>query len=89
MTESKIHGQNDWNVAIHYNENKFYKVQIEKTLKEFILRIFTENGELLKESRVDLNEVWNKDHEEYFALGDPHSNYYQGSFKIKEISMQY
>jgi len=78
-----------WNAAIHYNANTFYRVEIEKTLKEYILRIFSENNQLLKEGKVDLGNVWNENHEEYFVVGKPHANYYQGSMKIKEISLQY
>jgi len=81
--------QNDWDAAVHYQENTFYKVEIQKTRKEYILRIFSENNQLLKEAKIDLSQIYNEDHEEYFIIGDPHSNYYQGSMKIKEVSMEY
>jgi hypothetical protein len=83
--------QSEWNKAVTYQERAFYRVEVQKTLKEFILRIFMERGQLLKEGRVSLDKVWNEDpwHEDYFAIGDPHSNYYQGSMKIKEISLEY
>lgn len=81
--------QNDWRAAIHYKENAFYRVEIQKTQKEYILRILSENGQILKEGRVDFDKIWNIENDEYFVIGDPHSNYYQGSFKIKEISLEY
>jgi hypothetical protein len=81
--------QDDWNAVLHYYPNTFYKVEIEKTWREYILRIFTEKGQLIKEGHVHLNDVWHQNSQEYFVLGDPHENYYQGSMKIKEITMQY
>ncbi len=83
--------QREWKKAVTYKKNTFYKVEVEKTPKEFILRIFSEEGRLLKQGRVELSKVWNEDkyHQEYFVIGDPHANYYQGSMKIKEISLQY
>jgi len=81
--------QKEWLSAIHYQENTFYKVEIEKTRTEYILRVFSENGRLLKEAKIDFDSVWHQDHVEYFVVGDPHSNYYQGDFKIKKIILQY
>ena len=81
--------QKEWEKAVTYKEKTFYKVEVEKTSKEFILRIYSPDGHLLKEGRVNLDQIWHEDpyHEDYFAIGDPHSNYYQGSMKIKEISL--
>jgi hypothetical protein len=83
--------QGEWTQAVRYEPHKFYRVEIEKTAKEYITRIFSEDNKLLKQGRVALSKVWNedKDHEDYFALGDPHENYYQGSMKIKQMSLQY
>ncbi len=81
--------QKEWMAAVHYKKNVFYKVEIQKTPKEYILRIYSENNKLLEEGKVDLSKTYHADHEEYFVIGDPHSNYYQGSMKIKEISLQY
>ncbi len=81
--------QNDWMSAIHYDSKEWYRIEIEKTRNKYILRVLTEQGKLLKSASVDLDKVWNADdfHEDYFVLGDPHENYYQGSMKIKSISM--
>ncbi len=83
--------QREWTQAVTYDKNAFYKVEVERTLKEFIMRISAEDGKLLKEGRVALDQVWHaeKYYEDYFVIGDPHANYYQGSFKIKEITLQY
>jgi hypothetical protein len=79
-----------WEKAVTYREKTFYKVEVEKTADEFILRIFSQEGRLLKEGRVGLDKVWHEDayHEDYFAIGDPHANYYQGSMKIKQITLE-
>lgn len=83
--------QGQWRSAVHYQPSTFYKVEVEKTSTQFILRTFSENNQLLKEAKVNLTDVWHEDglHQEYFVVGDPHENYYQGSVKIKEISLQY
>lgn len=83
--------QGQWLQAVTYDKDAFYKVEIERTLKEYILRISTEEGKLLKEGRVALDQVWHADkyYEDYLVIGEPHANYYQGSFKIKEITLQY
>lgn len=83
--------KNEWNSAIEYEEGKYYRVEIEKTKKEFILRIYSENNMKLKEAHISLEEIWNEDefHKDYFVIGDPHENYYQGSMKIKEIIVQF
>lgn len=82
--------QSEWKKAVTYEPRNWYKVQIEKTGREFIMRIMTEEGRLLKEGRVDLENIWNESthQEDYFVLGDPHENYYQGSFKIKSITIE-
>ena len=81
--------QHKWLSAVHYELNKWYKVEIEKTKKEYIMRIYDEKGVLLKEAGVDISDVWHGDsrYPDYFVIGDPHENYYQGSFKIKSLSL--
>jgi hypothetical protein len=84
--------QNSWINAIHYEESMFYRIEIEKTLQAFIFRALTENGQLLEEATIALSNVWHAAggaYPEYFVVGDPHENYYQGSMKIKEISMYF
>jgi len=81
--------QGEWQKALTYDFQRWYKVEIEKTAREFILRVLSEDGKLLKEAQIDLKKIWHEDefHEDYFVLGDPHENYYQGSMKIKSIAM--
>ncbi len=78
-----------WEKSVTYKKNDWYTVEVEKTKKEYILRIFDKENNLLKEARVDIADVWHGDsrYPEYFVIGDPHENYYQGSFKIKSISI--
>jgi hypothetical protein len=80
-----------WTNAIMYQPNSYYRIEIEKTLQEFIFRAFTESNQLLKEATIALSNVWHAGgaYPEYFVIGEPHENYYQGSMKIKEISMTY
>ena len=83
--------QTAWVKGVTYKLNAWYRVEIEKTKTEYILSVLSDTGELLKRASVDLKKVWNADrhHREYFVIGDPHENYYQGSLKIKEITITY
>lgn len=78
-----------WTAGVRYEENQWYTVELQKTKEEYFYRIFDHEENLLRESRVFVDEVWHADekYSEYFVIGDPHENYYQGSFKIKNISM--
>jgi len=82
---------NDWMKGVTYESDKYYKIAIEKTKKQYILSVRSEDDKLLKTASVVLEKVWNADeyHKDYFVIGDPHENYYQGSMKIKEISIRY
>lgn len=80
-----------WNKAVQYEEKAWYTVTIEKTFEKYKMSISDEKGRVLKQSEVPIKEVWHGegDHPDYFALGDPHENYYQGSMKIREIRVEY
>lgn len=79
----------NWEKAVEYKYEKWYRVEIEKTEKEFIMSIFDEKDNLLKKGTVTLDNVWHEDgnYPDYLVIGDPHENYYQGSMKIRSISM--
>ena len=79
---------NDWRKAATYDPSSWYKIEVEKTKTHYILSIATQKGKILKRAKVKLPQVWNEDgfHDEYFVVGDPHENYYQGSMKIKSIA---
>ncbi len=81
--------QSEWKKAATYNPQSWYRAEIEKTNRQFILRIYDEKDNLVREARVDLKNIWNEDenHKDYFVVGDPHENYYQGSMKLKSIAM--
>ena len=83
------HWVGKWRKGITYDSKAWYKVEIEKTNDSFILRVFDSNGKMLKGGIVPLEYVWHADgnYPEYFVIGDPHENYYQGSMKIKSISI--
>jgi len=79
----------EWSAALHYKLREWYRVEIEKTTREFILSVYTENGDLIKRGNVPLKEVMNgKSHQDYLIIGDPHENYYQGSMMIKSIVVE-
>ncbi len=81
--------QGNWARAIMYEPHKWYKVEIKKTENEFILSVYDDKGSLLKTGTIELGNIWNEDgkHPDYLVIGDPHENYYQGSLKIKAISV--
>lgn len=77
----------DWRKAVTYDPKSWYRISVVKTRSHFILSVSDERGKLLKNAKVELKEVWHTDehHPDYFVIGDPHENYYQGSMKIKSI----
>lgn len=81
--------QPQWQKAVTYDPQKWYKVEVEKTKQEFIFTVSTDTGKLLKKARVSLKDIWheNEPQDDYFVLGDPHENYYQGSMKIRSITL--
>ena len=81
--------QRQWRKAITYEPHAWYKIEIEKTKTDFILKIYDENNRLLKKGTVLLKDVWHEDGDtpDYLVIGDPHENYYQGAMKIKSITM--
>jgi hypothetical protein len=83
--------QKEWKKAVTYEPGQWYRVEIEKTKRQYIMTIRSESGQLLKTASVDLKKVWRVDepHKDYFAIGDPHENYYQGSMKIKSITLYF
>ncbi len=79
--------QSEWRKAVTYELGAWYRVEVTRTPSEFILRIFDSNNHLLNEGKINLNQVWHADMPDYFVTGDPHENFYQGSVKVKSISM--
>ena len=81
--------QRNWKKAVTYEPAQWYKIEIEKTGKEYILSIHNHKGSLLKRGTVAIKDVWHTDesHPEYFVVGDPHENYYQGSMSIRSIAV--
>ena len=81
--------QTKWTQGLTYQPKAWYQVEVEKTQMQYIFRVLDEQGNILQEAAVDLTDVWHADsnHPDYVVLGDPHENYYQGSMKIKEITI--
>lgn len=80
--------QNEWKAGLHYDPKAWYRVEIEKTRDKFILSVLDDRVKTLRTASVPLKDIWHEDehHEDYFVIGDPHENYYQGSMKIKSIT---
>lgn len=78
-----------WRSAVHYQEDAWYRVEIEKTETNYIMNVYDSEDNLLKGGVVGFDHIWNADdeHPDYLVIGEPHENYYQGSMKIKEITM--
>jgi hypothetical protein len=81
--------QREWKKAVTYESKQWYTIEVEKTKKHFIMSISDDKGKVLKKSKVELKDVWHEDqyHPDYFVIGDPHENYYQGSMKIRSIAI--
>ena len=79
----------EWRKAVQYEPSGWYRIELEKTRKKFIMTISQENGRVLARGEVDLKNIWQEDESrhDYLVVGDPHENYYQGAFKIKSISI--
>ncbi len=88
---SRNRWSDQWEKVVSYDRKSWYISEIEKTQSEYIMRISKEDGTLLKEGRVAISDVWHTedDFSEYFVIGDPHENFYQGSMKIKSITLEY
>lgn len=78
-----------WKKAVEYEKQRWYRIEIEKTATHYILSILNENGMLLKRAMVEREKVWHSEvsYPEYFVVGDPHENYYQGTMKIKSVEI--
>ncbi len=95
--ENKLvaHNRNDqweykWDSAINYNPKFWYKIVLEKNKNSYKFLIYDASGKLLNGGIVPLSRVWHSEtrYPDYFVIGDPHENYYQGSMKIKAIAIQ-
>jgi len=81
----------EWRKAVTYDPKAWYRIEIEKTWAKYILTISAENGRRLARASVPLKKVLHtaSSYPDYFALGDPHENYYTGNFRVKEIELIY
>lgn len=87
--ESTGQWRRDWRKAQTYDPKRWYRIEIEKTKKQYIMSILDESEKVLRRATIGIDKVWHADddHEEYFVIGEPHENYYQGSMKIKEMTV--
>ncbi len=79
----------NWEKAVEYKRGAWYRAEVEKTATAYVLSLYDGKGNLLQRARVNKNDVWHADsHPDYFVVGDPHENYYQGSLKIRAIELK-
>jgi len=77
----------DWASAFNYDPAKWYTFEIEKTETTYSYRIFDAvTGELLQEASIPIDSVRGGD--DFFTIGDPHTNYYNGSVKIANLQIE-
>ena len=77
-----------WEKAVEYQPDQWYRVEIEKTPGSYKMFVYDSLGNILKGGNVPFRYVLNADNmPDYFVVGDPHENYYQGSMKIKSITI--
>ena len=80
--------QSAWKKAVEYQPDAWYTVEVERTATSFILSVYDEAGSLLQRGIIETQDVWHaSDAPDYFVVGDPHENYYQGSMKIQSMTL--
>ena len=82
--------QKEWRRAVKYDPRAWYRADVEKTRDKYILALYNKKGALLKKAEIPISKVWHSgsQHEDYLVVGDPHENYYQGSMKIKDVTVE-
>jgi hypothetical protein len=85
----KVGWEQAWRKGVEYRPDAWYVVDIQRTDTKYTLSVSDEAGTLLARGSVLLGDVWHATDgsPDYFALGDPHENYYQGSMKVRSISL--
>ena len=74
----------DWASAFNYDPDMWYTFEIEKTETTYFYRIFDAlTGELLQDASIPIDSVRSGD--DFFTIGDPHTNYYNGSVGISNL----
>ena len=80
----------DWDVAYVYDPNSWYWAEIEKSNGTVTLRLYDGDKNLLEETApIDQELIWGMgttaSPEEYFYLGEPHVDSYEGDAYVDEI----
>ncbi len=78
----------NWNVAYTYEYNTWYYAELEKRDGVIILRLYDADANIIEETTpVALNLVNAMDNPvEYLYVGEPHTDDYEGSVRIDEIT---
>ncbi len=74
----------NWASAFNYQKNTWYTFEIEKTASTYFFRIYNAfSHALLQEASVPVSSV--RTGSDYLAIGDPHTNYYNGNVKMSNL----
>lgn len=77
----------DWVPAFTYENDAWYHTEIEKTATDYRIRIKDANGNLMtNEAVIDIASVVGAD-EDWFYLGEPHTNWYTGTAAVDNLSI--
>ena len=79
----------NWNVAATYDYSTWYYAELEKRDSHLVLRLYDESQQIIEETTpVSLAEVNGMDSPiEYLYIGEPHTDDYEGSARIDEITL--
>jgi hypothetical protein len=78
----------NWNVAYTYAYNTWYYAELEKKDGHITLRLYDENKNILENPPpVPLDKVFAMDEPEFFYVGEPHTDDYEGDVRIDEITL--
>ncbi len=79
----------NWEIAYVYNPLLWYYVELEKANNQVILRLYDESLNLIEETdsvSLDLINAMD-DSTEYLYIGEPHSDDYEGTARVDEITL--
>ncbi len=75
-----------WQSAMNYATETWYTFEMEKTSAQYFYRVYDAfSHALLSQASVNISSVKNGSGPDYLAIGDPHTNYYNGDIRITNI----
>lgn len=78
----------NWNVAYTYASATWYYAELEKKDGHITLRLYDQNQNILENPPpVTLDKVFAMDVPDFFYVGEPHTDDYEGDVRIDEITL--